>query len=51
MKQTDVDRFIRRIQVGSRVDAKSKVIRLKPVCETITLNMEPSMLSLHRASA
>lgn len=42
MKQTDIDRFICKIQVGSRVAIRGKIVHIEPVRDTLTFDMRPS---------
>ena len=45
MKQTGIDNFIHRIQVGSRINTEGKVTSLRPIQEVITFNIKPSKIN------
>lgn len=45
MKQTDIDRFIRKIQMRSRITTEDRVIRLEPVQDSLVFDMKPSKYS------
>ena len=42
MRQSNVDKFIRKIQLKSRVAVEDKIIFIKPASGTVTFNMKPS---------